>query len=322
MTMRYIVGLSLAAAVSMPLLAQAQDFSPTGERILSDPTYLPLQGQFFGETGYGYERTNGNLFDATGAQTATTRNTLNTVQQKFAYGITDQLSVNAGIAYGFEGHASVDGSSTSNRSGFDNPTFGATYRLLDQRHRPVSLDIFGEYAPDAFQARSATNNQDGTVARGGSEAAFGLALGRETRFFTIRGAFTDRYFGDSSFLNATTGGSGDTSSFWVPTLGVQTQTRFTDRLSANVGFDYNFEGTRNSVNTISGVERTDHVGDNQNVNVSLNYHFVPNRLVGSIDYQHTFYGHSNESFPADPNENTLLTRSSDGVGATLRYVFK
>lgn len=322
MSSRYIVALALAAAVSMPVLAQAQDFTPTGDRILSDPTYLPLQGQFFGESGYGYERTNGNLFDSTGAQIATTRNTLNTIRQNFAYGLTDQLSINAGIAYGFDGHASQNGLTGADRSGFDNPSFGATYRLLDQRNRPVSLDIFGEYAPDAFQARSATGTQDGTVALGGPEADFGVALGHETRFFTIRGAFTDRYVGNSSFLNATTGGSADTSSYWVPTLGVQTQTRFTNRLSANVGFDYNFEGNRNTVNTLTGEESTNHVGDTQAVNVSLNYHFVPNRLVGSIDYRHTFYGHSNDSFSADSTDDTSLTRSGDGVGATLRYVFK
>ena len=319
---RYIVVLSLAAAVSAPVLAAAQDFTPTGDRILSDPTYLPLQGQFSGETGYNYERTTGNLFDSTGAQTATTRNSLNTIRQRFTYGITDQLSINAGIAYGFDGRVSQNGLPGNNRSGFDDPTFGLTYRLLDQRKRPLSLDVFGEYSPDAFQSRSASDSQDGTVARGGSEAGFGAALGHETRFFTIRGAFTDRYFGDSSSLNTTSGASADTSSYWVPTLGVQTQTRFTNRLSANVGFDYNFNGNRNTVNSLSGVESINHVGDSQDVNVSLNYHFVPNRLVGSLDYSHTFYGRLNESFPADPTENTLRTRSGNGVGATLRYVFK
>ena len=60
--------LAAAAAVAIPICALAQDFTPIGDRIVSDPAYLPLHGQFFGDTGYAYHRTNGPWFDATGAQ--------------------------------------------------------------------------------------------------------------------------------------------------------------------------------------------------------------------------------------------------------------
>src|SRR5665213_2116032 len=180
MKTRCIVCLSLAAAITAPLLAYAQDLTPIGDRILSDPTYLPLQGQIFGQSSYDYERTNGNIFDATGAQTASTRNTTNTFRQGFAYGITDALSVNASMAYAFGDDRRVNlitGSAESNHSGFEDPSFGATYRLLDQRTHPLSFDIFGDWSPDALQSRNAAPSQDATVARGGSEADVGFALG-------------------------------------------------------------------------------------------------------------------------------------------------
>ncbi len=324
MNVRYALGAVLATALALPLLATAQDFTPIGDRILSDPTYLPLQGQFYGQSSYGYERTDGNVFDATGAQSASTRDSTTTLRQGFAFGITDALSVNATMAYasGENRRANSAGLFDFDRNGFDDPSFGATYRLLDQRTHPLSLDLFGSYSPNAFQARSATSLDDGTVARGGSQTDLGLAVGHGTRLFTIRGVFTDRYFGDSSFLNATTGGSALTSSYWVPTLGVQTQTRFTNRLSANVGFDYNFEGSPTVYNSLTGVNYVAHNGDSQNVNVSLNYHFIPNRLVGSIDYQHTFHGQARDTFPATPLDDTLVSRSTNGLGASLRYVFK
>lgn len=323
MALRCIMYVSLAAAVVMPLCAQAQDWTPSGERILSDPTYLPLQGQFFGDTAYGYERGDGDIFDATGAHAATTRHTQNTIRQNFAYGLTDALSLNLGIGYGFAGHnrvESANGLTTNDQSGWEDPTLGATYRLLDQRNHPVSLDIMGEYSPDVFQSRNATPSRDGTLARGGSETDLGVGLGRETRIFTIRGVFFDKYFGASSTFNPNSGGTAQTASYWVPSVGVQTQTRFTNRLSANVGADYNFNGSPRVVSA-AGAPHIAQLGDYQTVNVSLNYHFIPNRLVGSVNYHHTFQDRTDEVF-ADPTLDFSRERSSDGVGAELRYVFK
>ncbi len=323
MTLRGIMYMSIAAAVAIPLYAQAQDFTPTGDRVLSDPTYLPLQGQFFGDSSYGYERGESDVFDSTDARSATTRHTQNFVRQNFAYGVTDALSLNVGIGYGFSGDnrvVSANGTTTTHQSGWEDPSLGATYRLLDQRNHPVSLDIMGDYSPDAFQSRNATQIRDGTIARGGPEVGLGVGLGRETRFFTIRGVFFDHYFGNSTTDNPNVGAANTTNAYWVPSVGLQTQTRFTDRLSANVGADYNFNGSPRVVNA-AGVPHTANLGDYQTVNVALNYHFIPNRLVGSVNYHHTFQDQTNEAF-ADPALDFSRERSSDGVGAELRYVFK
>ncbi len=326
--MRTPVLLSLAAALAapvlaLPLFAHGQDFTPTGDRILSDPTYLPLQGQVYGQTDYGYSQTNGHLFDSTGAQIAGTRNTLNTFGQRLEYGITDALSVRAGLSYGFgtDRRATPADTTSNDRNGFENPTFGATYRLLDQRSHPISFDVFGDWAPDVFPSKSASPSQDGTVASGGPEADFGFALGRETRMFTIQGAFTDRYVGGTSTLNRTSGISTGAPSYWVPVLGVQTQTRFTHRLSANLGYAYNFQSRSIAVQPTIGAAYTNQIGDIQSLNVSLNYHFVPNRLVGSLGYVHTFYDNRNQIYD-DPTSDLLQTRTGDAMNVTLRYLFR
>jgi hypothetical protein len=322
MALRSMLCLSVAAAVAVPLYAQAQEFTPIGDRILSDPTYLPLQGQIYGQSGYDYQRINSAFFDSTGAETAAGRNNLNTFHQSFAYGISDALSVNFGIAYGFGSDTNTKSTTvtSTNRNGFEDPTFGLTYRVFDQRTHPLGLDIFGDYSPDVIASRAASPTQDATIARGGPEADFGIALGRETRAFTVRGAFTGRYFGASSTQESLSGATMDTASYWVPSLSVQTQTRFSPRLSANVGFEYNFQGSPSVTDTGSGVTHINKIGDTQDVNVSLNYHIIPNRLVGSVGYQHTFFDDRNEIF-ADPTDNTLLTRSGNTYSATLRYVF-
>src|SRR4051794_18093800 len=106
-----------------PACALAQDSTPTADRIISDPTYLPLKGQVYGETGYGYAETDGSLFDGAGANTATTSNNLNDLTQRLAYGITDALSVRASIGYGWgsDHRATALGTTDADRDGFENP---------------------------------------------------------------------------------------------------------------------------------------------------------------------------------------------------------
>lgn len=317
--------LATAATLTVPACALAQDFTPIGERILSDPTFLPLQGQFYGESGYAYDRTDGHAFDSTGSGVESRRHTINTFNQAFSYGVTDDIALNVGIAYGFDGHTRVDapgGIRDTNQSGFADPTFGLTWRAIDQRSHPMSLDLFGSYSPDVFANKTANGTEDASIARGGPAVDFGAALGRETRFFTIRADATGHYFGNSTLDNTTTGTTVHTTDYWVPSVGVQTQTRLNDRFSVNVGADYNFNGDPRVVNSATGVEHVAQLGDYQDVNVALNVHIVPNALVGSVSYRHEFHDRNLNVFAADPTANTQFDRSTDGVGVKLQYVFK
>jgi hypothetical protein len=139
--------------------------------------------------------------------------------------------------------------------------------------------------------------------------------------FTIRGAFTDRYVGTTSTFNRESGLTVSSPSYWTPSLSLATQTRFTPRLSLNAGYAYNFQGRTLAELTGKGVAFDDVIGDTQNVDVSLNYHFMPDRLVGSVAYQHTFYGDRSEVF-ADPGSNLLQSRAGDLFSVTLRYLFR
>ena len=139
--------------------------------------------------------------------------------------MTDDLSFNVGVAYDFSGRTRVNapgGERTFDQSGFEDPTFGLTWRAIDERSHPVSLDLFTAYSPDVVSSTTANGSQDASVARGGPEFDVGAALARETRFFTIRGEAKGRYFGVSTQDNLTTGATVRTASYWVPSLGVET----------------------------------------------------------------------------------------------------
>ncbi len=315
--------LPLLLSAAVPFGARAQDMTPITDRILSDPSFLPLKGQFFGDSTYTYLQGNGDRFDATGAQYADTRNVANELSQYFAYGITDDLSLNFGISGSVSGYHETDnaaGTTHINASGFFDPTFGLTWRAIDQRAHGVNLDLFGHFSPDVFSSHSGSATQDATVARGGGEGDFGAAISQEYRFFTLRGDVTGRYYGSSRTTNSVTGNFSQTSGYWAPELGVQTQVRFAPRFSANAGFRYVFNGDP-TVTTPSGLVFRNNVGDEQQVNVSLNYHIIPNRLVGSVNYGHTFFNNSQTVVPSDTALNVTDHRTQDSVGATLRYLF-
>jgi len=326
MLTRSVLCLSAAAALMIPLAAAAQDFTPISDRILSDPTYLPLRGQFYGESSYDYSDNQSQNFQAGGANLSSTSRTLNTLRQTFAYGVTDRLSLNVSEAYGFSGGSTVTTPlrvTSTNVSGWVDPTIGLTYRLIDQKEQPFMLDFLAHYSPDAFSSKASIDGEDATVARGGSTTDFGLAIARETRFFTIRGSVTATYYGTSTELTASPArGVATTGSYWAPSLGVQTQTRFTDRLSANVNAAYTFNGDPNVRNFIPDLFHHEDLGNTADVGVSLNYHLIPNKLVGSVNYNHTFADHTNLNYPEDVVLDTYHWGSTNDVGVSLRYVFQ
>jgi outer membrane scaffolding protein for murein synthesis (MipA/OmpV family) len=326
MLTRSFIGISLVATLALPLVAAAQDFTPISDRILSDPTYLPLKGQFYGESSYDYSDNQSQNFRATGENLSSASRTLNTIAQTFAYGVTDRLSINVSEAYGFSGTTKVtnaSGVASNGQSGWFDPTIGLTYRLADQKEQPFILDLFGHYSPDAFDSRNASNGQVASDGRGGPAVDFGLALARETKMFTIRGSVTATYYGESTDeTNSLERGNLVTGSYWAPTLGVQTQTRLTDRLSANVNADYTFNGSPMVRNNLSDLDHVEDIGNTADVGVSLNYHLIPNKLVGSINYVHTFNDHTNLSYLNDATLDTYHWGTTNDVGFSLKYVFQ
>jgi hypothetical protein len=311
------------ATVASPCLAQAQEMVPSPERILSDPTFLPLKGQLYGESGYDYGSVTGTSDSAAG--TAFQRGWSNTWRQTLAYGVTDRISLNVDMDYATD-HSrdtAADGTvSGAGRGGFDNPRFGAAWRLVDQTDHPFTLDLKGWYAPDLFPAKTPVGTSDGTVASGDAQADIGLALGHETRAFTIQASVSGRWLGGADERDVASGDTRHTTAAWIPTLGLATQTRITPRLSVNVGGDFNFAASPTVSNEQTGLFYQARRGDTGDLAVAVNYHLIPNKVVGSLGYKHGFFGRGDNVFPADPARDAEIDRSSNTFGGTLRYVFR
>ena len=308
-----------AAAVALPAPLFAQDLTPSGERILSDPTYLPLGGQIYGDTGFQYQDTG-----VTASNGSNTRNDEEVISQDLEYGLTNDITLEASDTYAWDGIKVTPGTGAPyerNSFGFTDPSFGVTWRALDERNRqPVDLDFSVSYAPNIISAANATPFSQGNVARGGDALDLRAALGWETRPFTVQG-----YVQDTRFGNATAGvidGQVDTAAYWQPAIGISTQTRIGPRLSVNVNGSYAFRETESQYVTVgAGYPEFETVGDDGVLGAAVNYHFIPNRLVGSLGYQHTFYGEADVAYPFTPAADISRQRDGNGLTAQVRYVF-
>jgi hypothetical protein len=57
------------------------------------------------------------------------------------------------------------------------------------------------------------------------------------------------------------------------------------------------------------------------LSAALNYQFVPNVLVGSLEYQHNFYQNARNQFPTSPTDNnSVRNKDEDLIGVRMSYV--
>ena len=287
-------------------------FDPISARILSDPLFLPLKGQFYGTTAYTFGMWRGDGFNAlSGVKNYYSKDFLSTLSQNLAYGITNNFTVRIEESYSWENNDStLDGSSSESSEKFwSNPTFGATYRLLDQPAHPVDVDFSASYTPNF-------NINGGYVASGLQMASLTASIGREMKMFSVQLTGSAQYFGvlKNTSLDEREG------QYWLYNLGFNTQTRLTDRFSVNCGFNYIFPDIQ-KFHVSDGVSR-DVWGSYMSIDTAFNYQVIPNRLVAAITYSYVpSYGlkikHSN---PGRDNEN-LNGLYENIVGARLQYLF-
>lgn len=316
------------ALLLLPLGAWALDLSPDASRVLSDPTYLPLGGQFFGSTEYSYNQVNSNTDNYQGKMTASTSVKTTTLTQVLDFGLTDDLTLRASGFYQLNGTNSQDPSGVSTLTssyGMSDPTIALVCRVLDEKGAPFNWDLKASYTPDLINAESASADLSGSVARGGSTAAFGTALSYKGKDFTLYLVGDGTYLDEKDVLNQNNGITTSYQPSWVYSLDATTQTRFAEGLSLNAGVSMTFNQSVNAsyVNAANKViDFTNQPSDITYLILALNYQVTPGKLAASLLYSHDFYGQSGNTYLSKPQlDNTIVDRYNDLVGAELRYVF-
>ncbi|HVV64797.1 MAG TPA: hypothetical protein VHC42_04965 [Rhizomicrobium sp.] len=308
-------------ALSAPAMAQTAD---EGARIVSDPLYLPLEGEVYGDTGYTYGWTTKDTFDDLGALSSRTGTNFNAVSQSVLYGATDDLALQFGWGYDTLAagrHVVGDGVVQHSSSSWTNPQFGLVYRLMDQRESPLTLDLRADYAPDIFSAKTPALPPDVLGAPGGQTLDLGATLGHEGDVMTLAAVFDAYWRGPRSIDNPNSGGATRTDSLWNYRIGLVSQARLTDAISINAGAGHTFATDANVFNDSTGLGHITTGGDMTDVNAALNYQVLPNRVVASLEYQHNFYQNSRNLFPLlSVNDTSTRNKDEDLFGVRLRYV--
>ncbi len=282
--------MALLGLAAVPGTGRAVDLTPDTTRYLSDPSFLPLEGQIYSETTYSHtDRTEDFQPSHFPGQEHLSASTDSGIQY-FSYGVTDRLSVNASGSYeGQSGHYS-DGSATT-RSDFNNPSFGLIYRALDQTDSPVSVDVSGFYSPSAVSGQSQSGG--GTV-----------FVSRETKFATIQGyvgaTYIDQYSSDTSVFAPHDG-------YWNYTAGLRSQIRLTDRFAINSGVAFSKE----SDTTYEGGYFRDSPDGTWTPSVELDYAILPGKVDVAFQYQHSFIGDDHRSSPDYYGPNGKWTNNDE-----------
>jgi opacity protein-like surface antigen len=303
------------------------------QRILSDPMYLPLSHQFTGTTSYSYA--SGSLSTYLWSGTEINHQTLktSTVVQTLAWGVTDDFTLRLSDAYvdekttvyfpGVPFHFDVGA------SGATNPTLSGAYRAVDQFNGfPVSVDVIAAHSPDLIRNRVANVEHHGSEGSGRQSFTTGVALGRFTPQFTVRGSLEAEYDGRGDASEITSGDE-QQNAHWNYAIGIGGQARVTDRWSVDAGYRYTILGSETTAYHVPAADYIGHTSDGNvgDLSIGLNYHLIRNKLVAQVAYDYFRFGRRTTNFTNLPAARVLFIdyyiddRHANEVTSRLYYAF-
>jgi hypothetical protein len=319
---------SLLALIILPMGAEAFDLTPNVSRVISDPSYLPLEGQLFASTEYSYGNTSSNTNNYLKTLSSSNNTISNVIIQDFAFSFTDDFTLRVTDSYEWLNSNTTDtsgGNTVTNSNGLVDPTFGVTWRFLDETRNLINWDLIGAYAPNLIQAESASEDEIGTVARGGDTEMLGTALSYKSQDFTLYLEGTMTYLDNRNVLNPANGITTNYNSSWQYYLDVSTQTRFSNQWSVNLALAQTFIDNVNASYTNGGgtlIAYTRVPGGVTDLIGSLNFQAVPDKFVISAIYNHNFYNIGSTTYATVPtSDTTTFNKGEDVFSGELRYVF-
>jgi hypothetical protein len=288
-------------------------------RLLSDPAYLPYQGQLYGSSAFSMSESSGDRYDSTGAEISRDKGWQDTITQELEYGITNDLALRIGDSYvPFDKDKdtfTAGGFADRKSDGFTDPSIGLTWRMIDQAHNsPLNFDLLADYSPNMIGART-TN-----LARGGQTADVGAAISEVMPHFTVYGKALAEWNGQQGEYNPLSTDFTRMASRWDYLLDLDTQTRFNQWLSFNAGVGYVFAGNARVANLTTGVDHTLEPGDGLKLDAALNYQLVPNTFVASLTYDYRRDNTTDTVFAIPTSDTSLHNRTDNTFGVKFDYL--
>jgi len=322
---RYRVAiLGFVAAVPFAGTALALDFSPDTTRYLSDPSFLPKHGQLEGTTTYQYDDFSDDVNNASGAKFVSQTQKTSSINQDLAFGLSDRLAIRGSI--GYAASRLSDDYTTGQTYKFDSnggsdPWLAVSYRLIEQKASPVSIDAFIEYSPDLFDAKSGTTGQSGTVARGGQAGEAVLHVNREMKSLTLQLEAGVQQNDSRKILNLSDGTDTKVGALTAYLIGLRTQTRLNNAFAVNLGTVYRINGSSSVSNAANHMSYTSDNGNSLVSYVGLNYSIIPQKFSVEAEYQYTATGKTSVDNAVNYSVGSWSNPSANSAVLSLHYLF-
>jgi hypothetical protein len=301
-------GLMVGVAIVWPLSASAIDFTPDTTRYLSDPSFLPLQGQISTVTTYSHATRDIDWQPVGGIVNEHFSANTNNYAQGVSYGITDQLSVSGSGSYSAEtAHttfAFFPAEYTIVAKQFNNPAFDLTYRVVQQTESSVSIDLAASFAPPIVA----------NVPGAGSVTMF---VNRELRSLTIQGEIGANYAGSYKTGYTASGAPTSITSQSGYFFAAHSQLRVTPQWAINGGVTYS-KYLHETVSSVAFGSYVDTPGSSVTPYFAVAYQIVPNRVNVAVEYDHGFIGNDNHGGSSNGN---WINQSRNLYAAHLRLLF-
>jgi hypothetical protein len=255
---------------------------------LSNPSFLPLQGQLFSTTTYTYSTLNQDWQPQGETIDEHHLGTSNHYDERLEYGLTDRLAVgvDGGYASASGQYVYFDGPKLdANSSGLSNFALNAYYQAITYAHSPFSVYIEGTYAPGVVANAPRSEGLNLFVNRN-----FELATDHGVMGLTLQGEAGTAYDDDYASTNPQSGLTTHISGRWTYLFAGRSQFRFSPRWAFNSGVQFR-QLLANSVappQASSIYSNSSESAVEPYVNVA--YNIVPNRATVAIEYEHDFIG--------------------------------
>jgi hypothetical protein len=101
------------------------------------------------------------------------------LDNRFTYGVADNLNAFVGIDYAYDNKTELTGSSRSSNDGLSNPALGASYRLLNQNDSALNLDFGAVARFRLMDSETGIRGEDGNFNRGNHSVELNTSIGRK-----------------------------------------------------------------------------------------------------------------------------------------------
>jgi hypothetical protein len=297
----------LAAALTPPRVA-ALDLSSDSTAYISDPSFLPRQGQFFSYTTFSREVFDEDWQPAGRGIVEHYNADTDTYAERLAFGITDRLTVAVAASYfDRDSHYTfkVRPSVTEDIGLFDDPNFSAVYRAIEQNPGPVAVDIAASFAP-------------GIAYDVPGSGSLSLRVNRVDHAITVQGEIGTRYYGSYSTTDTLSNEPSRLGGEWTYFIGARGQFRPVPRWAINAGVVYTEDLSYSVTRTPPYANYTDGSDASVGPYIALAYDLVPRRCSLDIQYAHDFISDRNLSGGIN---GSWISQSRDIYSVHLRVLF-